>query len=583
MTIENLLLYSAQVAIIAAAGWGLSLMLWEKHPKARLLHWQILLLACLLIPLFGPRHVPPAEYGGVAFTTGTASAVPVDAPRFTLPDASTLLLCLIGAGSLAFLLRMGLGCLRIHLYRRRAILIQAEGGDAEIRLSEELRSPITFGWLRPVILLPKYFPELPEAQQRAVLTHELTHVRRRDWLFTIIEESIRAILWFHPAIWFLLARIQLEREQVVDHETITITGSRDVYLDALLAVAGLKSRFDFVPAPLFLRRRHLAQRVATVLKEVSPMNSKRMLLSLAASSVALLAAGAITSILLPLRAPAQQTVGDPGEMSVKRGPKLIQQVRAVYPPAAKLKRIEGTVSLDVSVAANGLVSDARVLSGPDELRRAALQAILQWQFEPGDSASRAEVEINFSLRQSAPSQSVGVLRKIEFMNVPADMQRRIAPRVPVKEGDLLTTESISEVNRAISEIAVNYRASMTEDNVLRIAPAGTPIPGTIRVGGNVQASKLRKQVKPVYPPEAKAARIQGTVRFNARIDKEGKIAHLELVSGHPILVTAAQEAVRQWEYENTLLNGNPVEVMTAIDINFTLSGGPPPPPAAPNQ
>jgi TonB family protein len=579
MTLENLLYYSAQVAILAAAGWALSIPFRGKHPKARLLHWQMLLAVCLVLPLLGPRHTPPPVEVEVTFSTGPAVAAPAAADRFALPEPTTILVLCIAAGSIVLLLRMLLGSLRVHLYRRRAMLIDGPTDEAEIRLSDELNSPITFGWLRPVIVLPKYFPDLPEAQQRAVLTHELMHVRRRDWLFTIIEETIRAILWFHPAIWFLLARIQLEREQVVDHETITITGSRDVYLDTLLAVAGLKSRFDFVPAPLFLRRRQLAQRVATVLKEVSPMNPKRLFLSLAASSVALLAAGAVTSVLLPLRAPAQQTVADPGEVQIRRGPKVLHRVPAAYPPAAKLKRIEGTVTIEVGIGTNGLVTDTRVISGPEELRRAALQNVLQWQFAAGDSPTRAEVDITFRLNQTAvpQKQTIGVLRAIEFDNVPEELQVRIKPRLPVKEGDVLPHDAAQEIQRAVAEVDPRFRASLTEDNVLRVAAA----PMTIRIGGNVQSTKLRKQVAPVYPPLAKQARIQGTVRFEARIDKQGKIANLQLVAGHPLLVPPAQEAVQQWEYETTSLNGEPVEVMTMIDINFTLRDTPPP--AAPIQ
>ena len=93
----------------------------------------------------------------------------------------------------------------------------------------------------------------------------------------------------------------------------------------------------------------------------------------------------------------------------------------------------------------------------------------------------------------------------------------------------------------------------------------------IRVGGNVQAAKLVKQPKPVYPPLAKQARIQGTVRFTAIIGRDGAIQNLTLVSGHPLLIPSAQEAVRQWVYQPTLLNGEPVEVVTQIDVNFTLS------------
>lgn len=96
-------------------------------------------------------------------------------------------------------------------------------------------------------------------------------------------------------------------------------------------------------------------------------------------------------------------------------------------------------------------------------------------------------------------------------------------------------------------------------------------PQRIRVGGNVQSAKLIRQPKPIYPPLAKQARIQGTVKFTAIIGKDGTIQNLQLISGHPLLVPAATEAVKQWVYQPTLLNGEPVEVVTQIDVNFTLT------------
>lgn len=98
------------------------------------------------------------------------------------------------------------------------------------------------------------------------------------------------------------------------------------------------------------------------------------------------------------------------------------------------------------------------------------------------------------------------------------------------------------------------------------------VPKRIRVGGMVQSARLIRQPKPVYPPLARQARISGTVRFNAIIGKDGHIKNLTLVSGHPLLVPAATAAVKQWVYKPTLLNGEPVEVVTVIDVNFTLSG-----------
>jgi len=96
-------------------------------------------------------------------------------------------------------------------------------------------------------------------------------------------------------------------------------------------------------------------------------------------------------------------------------------------------------------------------------------------------------------------------------------------------------------------------------------------PKRITVGGNVQQAMLISQPRPIYPPLAKQARISGTVRFTAIIGKDGSIQNLQLISGHPLLVQAATDAVRQWRYKPTLLNGEPVEVVTQIDVNFTLN------------
>ncbi len=96
-------------------------------------------------------------------------------------------------------------------------------------------------------------------------------------------------------------------------------------------------------------------------------------------------------------------------------------------------------------------------------------------------------------------------------------------------------------------------------------------PQRIKVGGNVQQAMLVNQPRPVYPPLAKQARISGTVELNAVIGKDGTVQDLKVVKGHPLLVQSALDAVKQWRYKPTLLNGEPVEVQTTIDVNFTLS------------
>jgi periplasmic protein TonB len=95
--------------------------------------------------------------------------------------------------------------------------------------------------------------------------------------------------------------------------------------------------------------------------------------------------------------------------------------------------------------------------------------------------------------------------------------------------------------------------------------------GPIRVGGNVQQANLISRVDPVYPVEAKQNRIQGTIKLEVTIDKEGHVASVSVVSGPTELIRSATDAVQQWVYKPTLLNGEPVSVLTTVDVNYTLA------------
>ena len=113
-----------------------------------------------------------------------------------------------------------------------------------------------------------------------------------------------------------------------------------------------------------------------------------------------------------------------------------------------------------------------------------------------------------------------------------------------------------------------------EEPVIARVPEPTPGVKRITVGGPVQMAKLKSQVQPVYPELAKQARIQGIVRFTAVLGTDGTVKNLTLLGGHPLFVQAATEAVKQWVYQPTLLNGEPVEVVSNIDVNFTLDESP---------
>ena len=105
-----------------------------------------------------------------------------------------------------------------------------------------------------------------------------------------------------------------------------------------------------------------------------------------------------------------------------------------------------------------------------------------------------------------------------------------------------------------------------------VPPPPPPRITRTRVGGQVQAARIIARPNPIYPPLARQARIQGRVVLHAIIDKDGRVSELEVVSGHPLLVRSALDAVQNWRYQPTVLNQEPVEVDTTIDVNFVLGG-----------
>ncbi len=162
------------------------------------------------------------------------------------------------------------------------------------------------------------------------------------------------------------------------------------------------------------------------------------------------------------------------------------------------------------------------------------------------------------------------------------------------EGDAYTPDLVSKVTPVVHSFDEHLRVmvgrqSPTEFTLVisapdfapgEFVPVPPPPPPPLvstsgkqpqRIGGAVMQSQLVSQAKPVYPPLAKAARVQGTVTFEALIDTDGHVQNLQLLAGPPLLVPASMTAVQQWVYKPTLLNGNPVEVITTVDVNFTLA------------
>ena len=170
-----------------------------------------------------------------------------------------------------------------------------------------------------------------------------------------------------------------------------------------------------------------------------------------------------------------------------------------------------------------------------------------------------------------PPAAAAPVVKVKIIPRQFDAGRLMAPKSIPKQIAEIREEELPPPSSGVGGVAGGIIGAVPTAVLPPPPPKKEATPQRIRVGGNVQQAKLVRQPHPVYPPLAKQARIQGVVKLSAIIAKDGTIQHLEVISGHPLLIPAALEAVKQWVYQPTLLNGEPVEVVTQIDVNFTLS------------
>lgn len=329
---SNLLFWSAQVAILSIVAWAMTRLLCLRDPRVLLVFWRGLLVICFLLPLVEPWHLltvatPLLESAPIAIAPTTfAPASPQS--RWHIPtleqSAPIIAAAIFAVVAIRFAL-FALGLLKLRQLRRASSPVSAAGdscaatlnaarslvdASADFHLTRDVDSPVTFGLISPAILLPERFPNLDPHMQTGIACHELLHVRRRDWAHHLAEEVFRALLWFHPAVLWMIGRIRLSREQVVDREVVRLTDARKPYLEALLEfTARPRSRFAAIPAPPFLEERQLAERVALMLREVR-MSRTRLIASLSAIACTLCAAVVAAVWTFPLKASvrAPQTI-----------------------------------------------------------------------------------------------------------------------------------------------------------------------------------------------------------------------------------------------------------------------------------
>ncbi len=584
LAVSNLSIFWLQAMAVLSTGCGAAFSLRRFHPEWRLLFLQALLIGVLALPFVQKWHVPITPLippSNMSFVTAAPGQFQ-PAPLRQFPSPAECALWIVSAGAAARLAWLGLGLLRLRAYRRGAERY-LDTGDATIEISSAVGGPVTFGLLHPIVLLPPSILAMNEPARQAVIDHELLHVRRHDWLFAVIEQICCSLIWFVPAGWVLAAQIRLAREQAVDEAVLRNGAAPESYVQALVAIASQRSQRAFGAASLLIDKSHLHTRVQSMVEEVR-VSFRRAVLSYAAALAAVAFTGMVITKVVPLRAQAIAT--EQADVRVE-GARLLDRPIVLYPMSAWKSGAEGVVVCEANIGVNGEVVDARIIAGPHELRRAALTALLGWRFDEGRKT--AQVHITFRRPPSLGNSPEGKMKFEISEKVPAAMRESLRLRLRDFDGLPFDNSLLSTIMESVRAVSPTLRPRIAQQRVgdesvttFHIEPGGTqftvpdgqprPIPtGPIRVGGNVQQMNLIDMPAPEYPALAKQARIQGTVRFNVIIAKDGTVTNLNLVSGHPLLIPAATESARRARYKPTLLNGQPVEVSTQVDINFTLS------------
>jgi TonB family protein len=574
----NIAAHWIQAGILSAAAALAIRLLNVKEPRSRLAALHLTMIAIVALPLLQPWHAVDSalEVTSRASMSTTATfvaqeAAPVGTQQARWPEPSSAIVAIIFAGVGLRLLWLLFGIIQLGRFSRVAASVPAPAvaGEIEADLAVApryiqqtgIRGPWTFGFLRPTVALPAEFDALAPGFQRAVICHELLHIKRRDIAVGFLEELAVAALWFHPWMWLLRARLRVAREQVVDSRVVAMLDNRDDYVRCLVDMSGhdLAPHFSQAGAGM-LRPRELRARVDAMFHEVhmSPMRVTVAALVFVAVTVA---TGLIAVAAMPLRtSPRVSSASSDLPMLVSRyliseglaapirwsaaarpqvakaptgsdAPrKQINKVYPEYPQDALEAGIKGVVVVDIAVNAAGDVTTGSVVSGPQELRASAFKTALGLKFTPGSSTTAMKMSVDYTLT----GNSWGV---------------RI-------------WDSTSGSGRS-GPVVFSMRGPEN------------PIPAAARVGGDIRPPRKIKDARPEYPAEAQEARVQGVVILEARVDENGHVSHTRVLRSIPLLDQAAIDSVKQWQYEPTLVNGVATPVLMTVTVNFTLRDTPP--------
>jgi TonB family protein len=386
----NLLLDSAlKATLILFAAWTAALALRRASADVRHMIWLVAMLAVALLP--AALSIPQTAIPTAARIVVPAIAASPEVAVQKLP----WLMIVWAVGASIVLLRLLAGIVAAVRITRSANNIDG------VLYSDQATTPMTWGFLRPVVILPAYAIEWTAQERDLVIHHEHAHIQRHDWLWQILASLATSVFWFHPLLWLASIQLRREAEAAVDDCVLANGVAPSDYAGRLLDVARHLHRLKAPSAVLsMIHQPELEIRVRSILDPSRRRSSAGFLVRCA---IVLSAA----ALILPIAVTRQQVYAQGKIYKIADGvsqPTILYKQEPEYTPEAKDAGIEGTVLLKAEISAEGRAENIRVAKSVDPgLDANAVTALSNWRFKPGMKDGKpvavyASIEITFRLK-----------------------------------------------------------------------------------------------------------------------------------------------------------------------------------------
>jgi TonB family protein len=420
------------------------------------------------------------------------------------------------------------------------------GRSTTLRVVPEGSEPGVGGVWHPVLVLPEnILRQLSPAEVESVLAHELVHIARRDNLWSSLQMLVCCIFWFYPVIWLLDRRLIAERERSCDERVIGVTRNSQAYISGLIKMTSISLGLQ-APGLAPMAGANLKRRIENMKKA----NGKASV----SATILLSSIAALIAFLYLAAAPFQRNTAQaaPSSLTIENSEKSPLQI-----VSATFESISLSPRPTAQVAAQLVNPQIEVKNNSN---RVATVYVLEFR-----KAGSSRLYLNRGPAELVP-KGTDILKKSEFL--------WSAGEKATEAGQTWTVRLVSMAFKDGGYMTLHPAPIPPPPGVWELpeAAGSTVKKGIepIKVGGELMETKLIRRVEPVYPALAMRARVQGKIILKVTVDEEGNVTEAKVTDGHPLLNEASVNAVKQWKYSPTLLNGKPVPVTATVSVIFNL-------------